>query len=106
MSKRRRLMVVMVLETGDKISTSVTKNGVLFSKADIDTLKKNVQSKLLSKKEDALYFRIRYNEKEGKLKGISINIKTSKPNSIISEIDNFIKSVESKVGTIYEEDKD
>ena len=87
MGKLKRILVIMVTENGDAISISVKAKGNNFTVKDKERLKSDVEKKLLPHEEDALYFRIRYNEKEGKLKGITESIKVLSSKSLLSEID-------------------
>lgn len=89
MGKLKRLLVIMVTENGDAISISVKTRGNNFTAADKERLKRDVEKKLLSREEDALYFRIRYSEKEGKLRGTTESIKVLSSKSLLSEIDNI-----------------
>lgn len=90
----KRVLVLMTKETGDVISASVrVENGDLTSK-DKYKLKKEVGRRIIPYADDALYFRIRYNEKVGKLKGITDSIKVL----TVAELDSGIDKMFSKLG--------
>ena len=96
MDKLMRVLVIMVTDDGDDVSTSVKAKGDNFTLVDREKLKSDVKRKLLSHQEDALYFRIRYNEKQGKLKGITESLKVKSADSLLSEIDKMF----AKLGVV------
>lgn len=89
----KRVLVVMTKDTGDEVSASVKVENRNFTSRDKDRLKMEVAKKLLPDVEDALHFRIRYNEKVGKLKGISDSIKVSTMNELDAGIDEMFSKL-------------
>lgn len=94
----KRVLVIMTKETGDDISVSVKINDGVFTKKDKDKLKNEVAKKLIPDISEALYFRIRYNEKVGKSKGITESVKVFTVEKLNSEIDKMF----SKLGVVDE----
>lgn len=94
----KRVLVIMTKETGDEVSVSVKINDGTFTKEDKDKLKNEVVKKLVPDVSDALYFRVRYNEKIGKSKGITESVKVFTVEKLNSEIDKMF----SKLGVVDE----
>ena len=85
----KRILVSMTKDTGDSISVSVKIDDGNFSSFHKKKLKDDIGRKIIPYVDEALYFKIRYNEKVGKLKGITDSIKVSSVVQLNSEIDNI-----------------
>lgn len=67
----------MTKDTGDEVSVSVKVNHGNFTLKDKLKLEDDIKRRLEPYSEDALYFKVRYNEKVGKSKGITESVKVS-----------------------------
>ena len=86
----------MTKDTGDSISVSVKIDDGNFSSFHKKKLKDDIGRKIIPYVDEALYFKIRYNEKVGKLKGITESLKVKSADSLLSEIDKMF----AKLGVV------
>lgn len=89
----KRILVVMIKTSGDEVSVSVKVSDGNFTVSDKKKLQDLIVKKLIPDVNDALYFRIRYNEKVGKSKGITKSVKVSSLGSLEFEINKMFSDV-------------
>lgn len=89
----KRVLVIMTKESGDDVSVSVKVNDGSFTIKDRDKLKNEVNKKLIPSISEALYFRVRYNEKTGKSKGNTESVKVFTVKRLESEIDKMFSKL-------------
>lgn len=89
----KRVLVIMTKESGDDVSVSVKVNDGSFTIKDRDKLKNEVNKKLIPNISEALYFRVRYNEKTGKSKGNTESVKVFTVKRLESEIDKLFSKL-------------
>lgn len=89
----KRVLVSLVKENGDEFSVSVRVEDGSFTTSDKERLKSEVTKKLLRHTSELLYFKVRYNEKVGKSKGITESIKASSITSLYLEIDRMFSKL-------------
>lgn len=84
----------MIKDTGDEVDVSVKATNDVFTVEDKNKLKDYVAKKLIPMVDDALYFRVKYKEKVGKLKANTESIKAVN----IAQLDTAINNIFKKHG--------
>lgn len=81
-----------VLDTGDEVSVSVkSKNSGVLTTSDKKKLLDDIQHRILPIASDTLYFRVRYNEKDGKSKGKVDSNKVKTMQELFSVVDKYFE---------------
>lgn len=96
----KRLLVELTVDTGERVSTSVRVEDGSLTSQHIDTLKSNIGKKIAPHFDNALYCRVRYTEKVGKLKGKTKSVKVYK----IDQLEQVISSISNDLGIQHEQD--